>query len=178
MENEEHGLGELSEKAQGSPSPSWKGAHGEWYVVVQMLFFLLVIFGPANIAGLPSWPAFLRPIIAIIGYIFISVGAGFIFSGLYMIRQNITAVPYPKERATLVVVGPFSIVRHPIYCGGIIMALGWALLIHGWLTILYTLTMAIFFDIKSRREEQWLQEKFPAYTAYQKRVRKLIPFIY
>jgi protein-S-isoprenylcysteine O-methyltransferase Ste14 len=32
--------------------------------------------------------------------------------------------------------------------------------------------------VKSRHEEQWLSAKFPAYAAYQKRVRKLIPYIY
>ena len=38
--------------------------------------------------------------------------------------------------------------------------------------------LAMFFDIKSRREEVWLAEHFPEYAAYQRRVRKLIPFIY
>jgi hypothetical protein len=33
----------------------------------------------------------------------------------------------------------------------------------------------VFFDFKSRREEQWLKAKFPGYGEYQKRVRKLIP---
>jgi protein-S-isoprenylcysteine O-methyltransferase Ste14 len=43
---------------------------------------------------------------------------------------------------------------------------------------LYVLIIAIFFDIKSRKEEQWLVDRFPAYTDYQGRVRKLIPWIY
>jgi protein-S-isoprenylcysteine O-methyltransferase Ste14 len=28
------------------------------------------------------------------------------------------------------------------------------------------------------REKRWLAAKFPAYADYQKRVRKLIPFVY
>jgi len=35
-----------------------------------------------------------------------------------------------------------------------------------------------FFDAKSRREEQWLAARFPAYSTYCQRVRKLIPGIY
>jgi protein-S-isoprenylcysteine O-methyltransferase Ste14 len=65
-----------------------------------------------------------------------------------------------------------------MYGGAILMALGWAFLVHGWLTISYALILLAFFDVKARREEQWLKEKFSGYVAYQKRVRKLIPFIY
>jgi protein-S-isoprenylcysteine O-methyltransferase Ste14 len=38
--------------------------------------------------------------------------------------------------------------------------------------------IVIFFDIKSRKEEQWLVERFSAYVNYQGRVRKLIPWVY
>jgi protein-S-isoprenylcysteine O-methyltransferase Ste14 len=36
----------------------------------------------------------------------------------------------------------------------------------------------LFLDLKSRREERWLCAKFPDYPAYQRRVRRLIPFVY
>ena len=99
-------------------------------------------------------------------------------AGVLGLGSNLTAVPYPKDNATLVETGPFYIVRHPIYCGLILMAFGWGLWVHGWLTIGYAALLFIFFDIKSRREEQWLTEKYSGYGAYQKRVRKLIPFVY
>ena len=54
----------------------------------------------------------------------------------------------------------------------------WALLVQGWLTLGYAALLFVFLDFKSRREEQWLAEKFPAYGDYQRRVRKLIPFVY
>jgi protein-S-isoprenylcysteine O-methyltransferase Ste14 len=58
------------------------------------------------------------------------------------------------------------------------MGYGWSLLVQGWLTLAYVTLMFDFLDLKSRREERWLVEKFPAYVQYRKRVRKLIPFIY
>jgi protein-S-isoprenylcysteine O-methyltransferase Ste14 len=58
------------------------------------------------------------------------------------------------------------------------MALGWALWVTSWLTLGYAMVLFVFFDIKSRREEQWLKAKFSGYAAYQKRARKLIPFVY
>lgn len=49
---------------------------------------------------------------------------------------------------------------------------------HGRLTLGYAAALFIFFDIKSRREEMWLKEKYADYAAYQMRVHRLIPFIY
>ncbi|NER03929.1 MAG: isoprenylcysteine carboxylmethyltransferase family protein, partial [Okeania sp. SIO3C4] len=36
----------------------------------------------------------------------------------------------------------------------------------------------VFRDLKERREETWLSEKYPEYSDYQQRVKKLIPRIY
>jgi protein-S-isoprenylcysteine O-methyltransferase Ste14 len=54
---------------------------------------------------------------------------------------------------------------------------GWALFVQGWLTLGYAALLAVFFDIKSRREEKWLMAKYVGYAGNQKRVRKLIPFV-
>jgi protein-S-isoprenylcysteine O-methyltransferase Ste14 len=90
----------------------------------------------------------------------------------------LTPLPYPKEGATLIQTGPYAVVRHPMYGGGLVLAFGWALLVHSWLTVGYVIVLFVFLDLKSRREESWLKEKFPAYGDYQQRVRKLIPFVY
>ena len=79
---------------------------------------------------------------------------------------------------TLVQRGAYGIVRHPIYSGLITGAFGWALLNTSVVTLIYASVLLVFFDIKSRREERWLARKFPEYAAYQRRVRKLIPFVY
>jgi protein-S-isoprenylcysteine O-methyltransferase Ste14 len=87
-------------------------------------------------------------------------------------------LPRPKEKARLVVTGAYRLVRHPIYSGIFFAALGWGLCLHSWLVIGYALLLFLVLDLKARREEQWLLEKFPEYAAYQKRVARLIPFIY
>lgn len=107
-----------------------------------------------------------------------AVGMFFVIAGIISLGANITAVPRPKDMATLVETGPYGLVRHPIYGGGILLAFGWALFSHGWLTIVYAIILFVFFDFKSSYEEQWLKAKFPYYTSYQRRVHKLIPFLY
>jgi len=36
----------------------------------------------------------------------------------------------------------------------------------------------MFFDVKAKKEETWLIEKFPDYANYRNSVKKLIPWIY
>ncbi len=164
--------------ASSSQIPWWKGARGEWYVVAQAILGVLVILGPRAGAGWIAWVHPYDQISSIAGGVLCLLG-GFLFvAGIRALGSNLTAVPFPKAKATLVETGPYRFVRHPMYSGAAIAALGWALLVQGWLTLGYAIILFLFFDIKSRREEQWLKEKFSGYAAYQNRVRRLIPFIY
>jgi protein-S-isoprenylcysteine O-methyltransferase Ste14 len=159
-------------------TPWWKGTRGEWYVVAQIALIVLVFFGPRNIPGWPIWIPPFTWLGSIVGSILLPAGILLLIVAIFRLGPNLTPVPYPKDEGTLIETGPYQLVRHPMYCGGIFMSLGWALLVHGWLTLGFAFIMLVFFDIKSRREEQWLKAKFSGYGEYQKRVRKLIPFIY
>ena len=161
-----------------SQTPWWKGRHGESYVVVQLVLIALLLFGPPTLSGWPAWTFPFVQLGSTVGGIFLVIGVSFLFFGMLKHGKNLTAVPYPKEQGTLIESGPYKLVRHPMYCGGLFVAFGWALWLHGWLTLVYAIVIFVFLDIKARREEVWLKEKFPGYAAYQERVHKLIPFIY
>jgi protein-S-isoprenylcysteine O-methyltransferase Ste14 len=160
-------------------APWWKGQRGEWYVVVQGLLFALIIFGPRTVPGLPSWTSPFAEIASAVGAALALAGGALAVAGLLGLgRDNLTALPYPRDESTLVVSGPYRLVRNPIYSGLIFAAFGYALWVNGWLTLGYAALLFVFFDVKSRKEERWLAEKFPDYPAYQARVRKLIPWVY
>ncbi len=156
----------------------WQGKRGEWYVVIQVILFLVVLLAPRTLPGLPAWSSPLNWIGFIGGAILVFTGGLLSLAGVLRLGSSLTAVPYPKEDATMVDSGPYRLVRHPIYSGIILAAFGWALFVNGWLTLVYALILFIFFDIKSRREERWLSQKYQNYPVYQKRVHKLIPFVY
>lgn len=99
-------------------------------------------------------------------------------AGVVGLGRNLTALPHPKKDAALVESGAYSLVRHPIYAGLAFAALGWGLLWRSPATLALAAGLLVFFDIKSRREELWLAKAFPRYAQYQRRVRKLIPFVY
>jgi protein-S-isoprenylcysteine O-methyltransferase Ste14 len=159
-------------------TPWWKGTHGEWYVVAQIALIVLVFFGPRNIPGWPIWISPFTWLGSIVGSALLPAGILLLMVAIFRLGPNLTPVPYPKDEGILIETGPYQLVRHPMYCGGIFMSFGWALLVHGWFTLGFAFIMLVFFDIKSRREEEWLKAKFSGYGEYQKRVRKLIPFIY
>jgi protein-S-isoprenylcysteine O-methyltransferase Ste14 len=158
--------------------PWWKGARGEWLVAVQVVLIALVFFGPRSVAGRPAWPFPFPHACQVAGGVLMVVGGILLVSGLVRLGRGLTPLPYPKDGTDLIQTGPFALVRHPMYSGGVVLGLGWALYVQGWLTVGYVVVLFVFVDVKSRREEKWLAERFPTYAAYQRRVRKLIPFIY
>jgi len=157
--------------------PKW-GERGEWYVVIQFLLFVLIFLVPLLAPKLVEWPSPWDMIGMGLGVVLGLTGVLIALFGVLSLGQSLTAVPYPKEDAVLVESGAFRIVRHPIYSGIILGSLGWGLLTNSLLALLLSAVLFIFFDVKSRREELWLCEKYSNYPDYQARVRKLIPFIY
>jgi protein-S-isoprenylcysteine O-methyltransferase Ste14 len=157
--------------------PWWKGARGEWFVVAQAVLMLLVFLGPRSLGGQPVSFPFPHACL-IVGSVLMLAGCALFLAGLLRLGPGLTPLPYPKDGASLVTTGPYGLVRHPIYSGGLVAAVGWALGVQSWLTLGYVIVLFVFLDVKSRREERWLAEKFATYAAYRRRVRKLIPFIY
>jgi protein-S-isoprenylcysteine O-methyltransferase Ste14 len=158
---------------------SWlRNERGEWYVIVQIVIFAIIAVGPFGIDIPLDLPSGARAATFIIG--FALGGAGFLLAmaGLFGLGRNLSVLPHPKDDAELVVRGAYGLVRHPIYSGLIIGAAGWALLNASVMTLIYAGVLFVFFDLKSRREERYLTQKFPQYVEYKRLVRKLIPFVY
>jgi protein-S-isoprenylcysteine O-methyltransferase Ste14 len=159
----------------GAPrKPWWHGHRGEWYVVLQAGLLALVVLGPRG----AIWPMLPAPVARLAGSGLILIGGLLALTAGLKLGPNLTPLPHPKDDCALVDSGLYGLVRHPIYCGLIFAAFGWALYVQGWLTLTWACVLLVFFDIKSRREEAWLMARFPAYADYRRRVRKLIPFIY
>lgn len=156
----------------------WRGKRGEWYVVVQFALMLLLFLGPGSAWWAPArlmrmGPAALIGKILLLGGLFLGVSAAL------WLGRSLTPLPHPKGEGILVERGPYRMVRHPIYTGVILIAYGWSIASASWLTAGYATLIFFWLDVKSRREERWLVEKYPGYRDYRKRVRhQLIPFLY
>lgn len=151
-----------------------RNARGEWFVLAQTALMLAVLVAPK----LDGRDAFRSRISGAAGGLLCIGGLGFAALGSITLGRNLSPFPKPKEEGTLVESGIFSVVRHPIYSGLSLAAFGWSLIWNSIAALVAALMLLAFFDIKARREERWLEEKFPGYALYKSRVRKLIPFVY
>ena len=155
-----------------------KNERGELYVAIQAVYLAFMVLGPAEVPGLPRGTGTLALISTGIGLVFGVFGAVVAVWGLGGLGRNLTALPHPIDNGQLVTDGPYAFVRHPIYCGIIVGSLGWGCLWASPFRILLAVGLFVFFDIKSRREEAWLRQRYPGYSEYARRTRKLIPYLY
>ena len=151
------------------------GPRGEGWVVLQGIIFL-AIFG-AGWMG-PAWTGTPRLAGIALGIAAIVAGGALALRGVIDLGESLTAVPRPKARARLVQRGAYRMVRHPIYGGLVLGAIGWGLAMAAPLAIAAGALLGVFFDLKSRREEAWLTDRYAEYPAYRARTRKLLPWIY
>ena len=152
-----------------------KQDRGAIYVFIQAVLLIALFFGPADLLGKPEtihYPLWL------IGRAFFYLGLGIAIWAAISLGPNLTPLPKPKQNGELIQTGIYKMVRHPIYFGVIILGFGWAATVQNWYTFIVAIVLLLFFDMKSRKEEEWLLEKFPDYKDYQRRTKKLIPLIY
>jgi protein-S-isoprenylcysteine O-methyltransferase Ste14 len=152
------------------------GPRGQGWVVLQLLLLALVAL--AGAAGGGDWDGPFRWLTAAAGLSLIVLGVLLAGRGLLDLGRSLTAVPHPREGAELVETGVYARVRHPIYGGLIVASVGWGLMLASLLALAMALVLAVFFDLKSRREEAWLHSHYPGYAAYQGRSHRFIPWLY
>jgi protein-S-isoprenylcysteine O-methyltransferase Ste14 len=155
-----------------------RNTRGEWYVVIQVILAVLIFAAPWLLDTRLDLPEGVRLILLVVGILLGVGGLALIVVGIVTLGHNLSPFPQPKADTELIQSGVFGLVRHPMYGGGILVGLGWALIHANVLTLILTAGLAVFFDVKSRREERMMLLQFPDYAAYRERVKKLIPFVY
>jgi len=99
-------------------------------------------------------------------------------AGVRALGPNRTPFPKPVEAATLVQHGIYGLVRHPLYSSVTLASFGWGLLWQSGPALLAAVVIAVFLNAKASQEERWLRDKFSDYANYQKRVSRLIPWVW
>jgi len=74
--------------------------------------------------------------------------------------------------------GIYSVVRHPMYLGQILMATGAPLVLGSYTSLFLALAFVGVVGFRVSREERLLCQLCPGYEAYRRDVSRLIPFLY
>jgi protein-S-isoprenylcysteine O-methyltransferase Ste14 len=145
-------------------------------VLIQFILFaaLAISFGllPAEQVG---W-------VRLLGMGLAALGVGVVLLAVlqhYRINRNLVNVsPEPNAGNQLVQTGLYGLIRHPIYTGVMLAALG-AALAHGHLIpLLIALVLVAFFTYKSTFEESLLMQTYPHYAAYRQRTGRFLPRLF
>lgn len=83
------------------------------------------------------------------------------------------------KKHRLVQEGPYSLVRHPMYFANLLMMVSGLVIVRAWLMLLLFLANFLVLLYRIKVEEEELSKTFKEeYRNYQKRAKKLIPFIW
>jgi protein-S-isoprenylcysteine O-methyltransferase Ste14 len=160
--------------SSSADDPGSARSRGLGWVVTQFVLIAAVI-----LAGFvsPDWPDSVQGALSTVGTVLAIAGGGFAVWAARTLGRSLTPFPKPVP-AGLATTGPFAVVRHPIYTGGIAFFLGYSL----WATIpalVLTFALAILWAGKVRVEERHLGETYEGYRDYAQRVRwRIVPFVY
>ena len=113
-----------------------------------------------------------------LGLVLLAVGLGFAMWARATIGRNWGAPMTRKDEPELVTSGPYRVVRHPIYSGILLAAVGTAVGLSWWWLIVVVLA-GLYFLYSAMVEERYLTRQFPdTYPAYRCTTKMLIPFIF
>jgi len=94
------------------------------------------------------------------------------------LRASLSPFPRPVADAPLIQSGPYRLIRHPIYSGLVLGAIGWGLVTGSTLAMAGAGVLLLLLVGKSMREEAWLSAAHPAYDDYRQRTKRFIPWVY
>jgi protein-S-isoprenylcysteine O-methyltransferase Ste14 len=159
------------------------GFSGSWlrsawfYLISSALFFGIAYFGWKPLPWTVSqtargWMAMLGSLLYFPGMCFILWGR-LVLGKNYFVSTGFGAQLFKDHQ--LITIGPYAIVRHPMYAGLILAALGSLLLYFTWTTF-YFACFAPLLLVRARREEQALAAEFgEKWTEYSHHVPAFIP---
>lgn len=152
------------------------GPRGEGWVAIQVVLFGLIAV--AGLAAGDAWDGTAALVTAVLGLALIVAGGVLAVRGVLDLGSGLTPFPHPRDGAQLIQSGAYRLARHPIYGGLVLAAAGWGLLLASPLVLLLSAVLLGFFDLKSRREERWLEERYPDYPDYRSHTRRMVPWVY
>ena len=151
-------------------------ARGGGWVAGQVVLIAAIILSAVLGPGVPDGLAVLA---YAAGGALTTLGVLLLISGGAGLGSSLTPFPAPRPEGQLVTAGIYRRVRHPMYGGGILVALGWSILTGSAAGLILTVVLVVYFELKSRPEERWLLDRYAGYAEYRRHTpRKFVPFVY
>ncbi len=162
----------------GAPS-SYDRGQIAWRTALGVLGFLaILVLGPWEYTHL-SGPLPRDGLLAWFGIALFALGIAINVWAMETLRTLYTVRLSVQAGHRLVTTGPYRLVRHPGYFGFLLALPGMGLALGSVAVLAFTFGIAAWLVVRIRDEEAMLVVQFgDAYRDYQRRTKRLIPFLY
>lgn len=118
--------------------------------------------------------------IDIVAFVLMLVGLGFRTWSIHELGKFFTWHITVQPGQPVIQTGPYRVVRHPSYCGALLMYCSTLIFIHSWITALIApIVIGTAFLRRIHYEEAWLKQYIGReYDNYSRHVKRLIPFVW
>jgi protein-S-isoprenylcysteine O-methyltransferase Ste14 len=124
-----------------------------------------------------NWAPVPTPI-AVVGLLIFALGIVFFVAARQELGRNWSQTVSAKENQELVTRGPYALVRHPMYFGGLVACLGAAMVVGGAFVFML-ITLLPIFIWRVGAEDKLMTHQFPTqYPAYIQHTKALIPWVW
>lgn len=168
----------LAERLSGIGKPDQKSWDKVFLALLGIVFFAWLVLMPLDAmrfrwSHVPPWVQWIGALVLCASF--------YIFYLTF--RENTylsPAVRIQKERGqTVISTGPYRYVRHPLYAGFILFALGTTLLLGSGYGVIGALILIVMIAWRAVQEERVLRAELPGYSDYMSRVRyRLLPYVW
>lgn len=137
------------------------------------LFFAFLAAFAGNTEGLAVL------LLALCGWLLALAGAALVLWSRVELGSAWSLVPMADQGTGLVTTGPYRLIRHPIYLGLLLLAMGEAVAFSSWPAVLVVFSaIAPTFLWRACTEERLLADTFgERYAHYRKQTKMMIPYL-
>ena len=146
---------------------------------LNLLMFVQLLLAGLDVGRL-HWSATVPFPLQILGLVGFAIGMGLTTWAMLVNRFFSSAVRLQPDRGQHVVTaGPYRVVRHPGYSGGLLLLLSIGLALGSWIAIVPILLIVPFTVRRTLIEERMLASALPGYVGYMQRVRsRIVPGVW
>ena len=144
---------------------------GNLLVVGQFILIALLILVPSSGLDTGAFSFFLT------AFSIVLLLAGFVILGLSALAlgKSLTAHPIPGKNAVLVTDGLYRFVKHPIYSGLLLVAVGLTIAGGFFPHALFLIALTFLLNYKASFEEALLAKSYAGYAEYSKKTGRFVP---